>query len=211
MAPIQRAAKKSSEDDLKFLEQAQETWNRSVSNPRGSSPYLAAPYHSIYRLTTLSQTYRRVVGNIEKAKAVLQEIMANKATYLEQDSDAEIQLCNVRLELVYIIYEEFRSITNPVRKAALLHEVKGLSATKLAGGNMKDVEESLIAVPYALMTSIMGPALDFQATMEKTFKSCIDGLTDTIGHNNEGSFRLLAKVLAILGGVDRDAQIALSM
>ena len=208
MAPIQRAAKKSGGDDLKFLVQAQEAWNKSVSNPRGPSPYLA---NSINRLTRLSHTYRRVVGDSEKAKAILQDIMTNKATYFEQDSYAEIQLYNVRLELVDIIYEEFRSITDTARKAALLDEMRIISASKLAGGDVGDQEESLIAIPYALMTRMMGPALDFQATMEKTFKSCIDGLTDTIGYNDEGSFRLLAKVLAIVGGMDRDAQIALSM
>ena len=208
MAPIQRAAKKSSEDDLKFLVQAQEAWNKSVSDPRGPSPYLV---NSIYRLTRLSHTYRRIVGDIEKAKTILQEIMTNKATYLEQDSYVEIQLYNVRLELVDIIYDEFRSIADPTRKATLLDEMKVLSASKLAGGNVEELDESLIVVPYALMTRMMGPALDFQAMMEKTFKSCIDGLTDTIGYNDEASFRLLAKVLAILGGMDRDAQIALSM
>jgi hypothetical protein len=46
--------------------------------------------------------------------------------------------------------------------------------------------------------------------MEETFQTCIKGLADTVGSNDSPRIRLLAKVLACLEGLEREALIALS-
>lgn len=60
------------------------------------------------------------------------------------------------------------------------------------------------------MTRIVGQATEFQAIMQKTFVTCVEGLSDAVGWNDSSSFRLLAKVLACIDGLERDALIALS-
>jgi hypothetical protein len=56
----------------------------------------------------------------------------------------------------------------------------------------------------------MGPAREYQNTLQRIFRTCIEGLEDTVSWNDADSLRLLAKVLASLDGLERDASIALS-
>ncbi|KAF1813441.1 hypothetical protein P152DRAFT_457803 [Eremomyces bilateralis CBS 781.70] len=60
------------------------------------------------------------------------------------------------------------------------------------------------------MTKKLGPARDFQDSLDGIFKGCVEALSDSEGWNDFPSFRMLAKSLACLPGLERDAQIALS-
>jgi hypothetical protein len=52
---------------------------------------------------------------------------------------------------------------------------------------------------------------EFQDLMEKTFRGCIDVLMDSQAWNDSQGFRLLAKVLAFIPELKRDAQLAYSL
>lgn len=65
-------------------------------------------------------------------------------------------------------------------------------------------------VILALMTRKIGSPVEFQRLLDTSFNSSVAGLTDSVGWNDFDSFRLLAKVLACVPGLERDAQIALS-
>ena len=56
----------------------------------------------------------------------------------------------------------------------------------------------------------MGPAREYQNALDQIFKTCINGLEDSVSWNDSDSLRLLAKVLASLDGLERDARITLS-
>jgi len=73
-----------------------------------------------------------------------------------------------------------------------------------------DPEESSTAIIYACMLRKMGKNIEFQDVLDRTFESCIATLTDADGENDQASLLLLAKVLACVGGLDRDARIAYS-
>ena len=57
----------------------------------------------------------------------------------------------------------------------------------------------------------MGSSTTFQEVLNDTFDFCIASLTDAEGWNDAICLRLLAKVLALVGGLEREAQIAFSL
>lgn len=76
--------------------------------------------------------------------------------------------------------------------------------------NENDWNESQRQIILALMTRKIGSPVEFQRFLDTSFNSSVAGLTDSVGWNDFDSFRLLAKVLACVPGLERDAQIALS-
>lgn len=66
------------------------------------------------------------------------------------------------------------------------------------------------SIVYANMLRKMGSTQAFQEVLDHAFEFCIKALTDKEAWNDQNSLRLLAKVLASVGGLEREAQIALS-
>jgi hypothetical protein len=60
------------------------------------------------------------------------------------------------------------------------------------------------------MLRTMGPAIKYQKYMNELFNECMRGLEDDTAWNDSRNLRLLAKVLASLDGLERDAMIASS-
>lgn len=81
---------------------------------------------------------------------------------------------------------------------------------KGALGNEDNWNESQTQVMLGLMARTIGSPIEFQRLLDATFNSSVAGLTDSVGWNDFYSFRLLAKVLACVPGLERDARIALS-
>lgn len=163
----------------------------------------------------LALFYRNIMKNRKRAIEINSEILSAEIKYDEYDN-LELHLLDIRLELCHLLFTEFRATTDPKEKLALLERAKKLSNPRttadsdVAQESEEAYDESQTAVMLALMTRTIGSPIDFQDMMQKSFKTCIEGLTDSVGYNDSDSFRLLAKVLACVPGLGRDAQIAIS-
>lgn len=70
--------------------------------------------------------------------------------------------------------------------------------------------ESSTAIIYACMLRKVSSNSQFQDVLERLFQSCVKALSDTDSSNDQASLVLLAKVLACVPGLERDARIAFS-
>lgn len=95
------------------------------------------------------------------------------------EEDASIA-SEARLGIADILYNEFRSTSDAQRKVELLNEMKEMQERRV-GGPLQDLNtfESTTAIIYANMIRKMGPTIDFQDVLDRTFQSCITALTDT--------------------------------
>ncbi|KAL2363893.1 hypothetical protein RJZ56_003179 [Blastomyces dermatitidis] len=94
---------------------------------------------------------------------------------------------------------------------ASMDELKKLQTRRLrAAVGDGVVYETSSSIVLANILRKMGRALEFQDLLEKTFQTYISSLTDDMGWNDHNSLCLLAKVLASVGGLEREAQIAFS-
>jgi tetratricopeptide (TPR) repeat protein len=110
-----------------------------------------------------------------------------------------------RVSLAGIVFDEFRQSTDPQRKVELYQTLK----THLLKAD-NDVQDTNAVVSLALMARTVGSPLEFQSFLERGFNHCYENLTDTTGWNDQPSFRLLARILACVPGLERDALIAYS-
>jgi hypothetical protein len=116
-----------------------------------------------------------------------------------------------RKELAEILYEQFRSTAKPVGKAGFVEEMSRLQDQRLKNARIVEAYEYLTTTIYASMLRKMGSTTTFQEVLNDTFDFCIASLTDAEGWNDAICLRLLAKVLALVGGLEREAQIAFSL
>jgi hypothetical protein len=129
--------------------------------------------------------------------------------------DRDALLDRERMNLAAMIFHQFRVTTDPHGKLELLEKMKKLrdfsigpkNDVVLDGTGLSDSQSGLM---LAIMTRTIGSPIEYYSMMEASFKVCLDGLTDKDGGNDSSSFRLLAKVLACMPGLERDAQTALS-
>jgi hypothetical protein len=112
-----------------------------------------------------------------------------------------------RLSLASIVFDEFRESTDPHRKAELFQTLK---LHLLKDVNDSDIQDPNAVVMLAFMARTVGSSLEFQSFLERGFNQCYENLTDSKGWNDQPSFRLLARILACVPGLERDALIAYS-
>jgi tetratricopeptide (TPR) repeat protein len=159
----------------------------------------------------LATIYHYVVPNLKESKLLLFEIMDGKKGAPFDDADENF-IFATRLQLADVLHEQFRAATDPVQKIALQGEMKTLALQdKVALRNDFNPYESQTTIPLAFMTGKMGPTNEFQSLMDKTFRETINSLTDDQAWNDSEGFRILAKVLAFVPEMHRDAQIASSL
>ncbi|GME44923.1 glyoxalase bleomycin resistance protein dioxygenase protein [Neofusicoccum parvum] len=156
----------------------------------------------------LADYYYRVIGDRGKARELLEQVMesSSKGEVME-----EYTLLSTRSHLVELLMEQFRSNVDSSEKASILEEMKKLAFPPdyLLGADFNP-HVSNTAIPAALMVRKMGPLLEFQSILNKSFDACIEGLTDAEGWNDSLTIRFFGKLLACLPGLEKDAQIALS-
>lgn len=92
----------------------------------------------------------------------------------------------------------------------IVEEMKYLASTGYTVSSDFNPALSETATPYALMLRKIGPHLEFESYLNKSFDACVEALSDTEGWNDHNGVRFFGKVLAILPGLQRDAQIALA-
>lgn len=164
----------------------------------------------IFAQVALANTYRTVIRDQQKAKELYLAVLGRNIKDVDLRGSIDETLFEVRRSLAEIIFEEFRASTNPAQKEKLLDEMKSFPEHSTDLHDSFQPERSSISILVALMTRRMGQATEFEAIMQKTFDTCVEGLNDTVGWNDSNSFRLLSKVLACVEGLERDALIALS-
>lgn len=163
----------------------------------------------------LAIVYQIVFPDYSKAKSTLYQIidgmeggrMSNNR-YVEARN---LDLVSVaRLNLTDILMEEFRKTIDPEEKTKLFNEMDTLAHRNGMELDNFSPYESQTAIPLALMARKLGPACKFQDITEKVFTACIKALSDDVSCNDGDAFRLLAKVLACVPGLEKVAQIAMS-
>ena len=160
--------------------------------------------------------YKIAMKDLRKACDVGMEIL--DVEYLDDDAESlEDVLYVARQNLCDNLFQLFRQSGDPQEKSKLLDTMMklpmiqiGTEGDEAAKRSEEELNESPVLVMQALMTRTVGSPIDFRKMMESMFQTCIAGLTDKVGNNDSQSLRLLAKALACVPGLGRDAQIALS-
>jgi tetratricopeptide (TPR) repeat protein len=159
----------------------------------------------------LATIYRYVVPNLKESRRLLFEIMDGKKGAPFDDA-SENFIYATRLQLADVLLEQFRAATDPEQKIALQGDMKTLALQdKVALSQDFNPYESQTTTSLALMTGKMGPTNEFQSLMDNRFREAINSLTDNQAWNDSGGFRALAKVLAFVPEMHKDAQIASSL
>jgi hypothetical protein len=152
-----------------------------------------------YRAPWVSQ----VLGTPEdlaKARELLNKILLGNVSI----PDAYLSLADIYMEM-------FRQSNSAKGKIDALQATQKLvDRVSEALGYDFDPYQSQITIPLALMTKKMDPVVEFQYRLDKTFQGCIAALSDSEGWNDKPSFRILARVLACLQGLEKEAEIAAS-
>jgi hypothetical protein len=200
MEKLNEVASRQGEDGKAFLLQCYEKLMATLP-PRGDRMACAR--------AALATAYRVAIQDDSKAKELYKEVLSHNLHDLELRYMFDRILYEVRRSLAEIIFEEFYASSDSLRKTVLLEEIKSVS-NQLGVINGFNLEASNISVMVALMSRVMGHVPDYQTTLQKTFDHCMEGLSDSVGWNDDTSFRLLSKVLACVEGLERDSQIAIS-
>lgn len=153
-----------------------------------------------------ANAYKDVMHNVIEAKKLYKGVLYSKVREEGLNQVASTR-SEVRNALAMLIFNDFRSSSDPLAKKSLLEEMRRLDDPHKSS---LEPEQSNTDVMCALMLRTLGPSSDFQAYMDKTFKVCIAGIKDGLDWNDRSSFRLLAKVLACMEGLEQEALIALS-
>lgn len=157
----------------------------------------------------LTNAYQTVFVNYEKAKHLLYAILDGKRGGAPSAQDT---IFTARLNLTDILMEEFRNTTDSQEKSQLHTEMRALALRNhVALGDDFEHYGSQTVIPMMLMARKLGPALEFQNGMEEVFRGCVTALKDNDGWNDNPAFRLLAKTLAWVPGLERDAQVSISL
>ena len=185
-------------------------------------PFLVETYEQIiaYKIAakqaggprlSLAQAYLYVIGDIEKAKKVLYDILDSDCFLDKLGEDDVDSVLQTRTEISDVIYKQFRLSSSPAEKLEYLTEFKKCVERRLARNlSYFGVYNNDTTILAARMTKVVGTKVEFQDILERMFECCWEGLTDAEGWNDSGYLRLLAKVLVLVGGLNREAAICLS-
>ncbi|KAF1986953.1 hypothetical protein K402DRAFT_463084 [Aulographum hederae CBS 113979] len=201
---LHKLAKLAGDEGIQTLRQWHENYINAI---RPRSAKLLAPR------AALAEFHSVVLGNDETAITLLTDALnASYKTSIDPDSLNE-RFQSMRLRLADLLFTRFRASTKPSEKVACLDKLKGIPNPFRRNEQSLSLEfgHSNIEIMQAIMTRTVGSAIEYHTILEKCFSTCVAGLEDSIGWNDNDSLRLLAKVLACVGGLERDAAIALTL
>lgn len=189
------------------MDQLLSWWDGYIKKMRKRSAFTVIPK------SEMAAFYRDIRDDRETAMQLYGEILSTDFKYDDYDGlESDLLFC--RLSLATSIFVSFRSSSDPKRKFELLENMKNLPNLRTSGEEFLQNEdswnESQTLVMLAMMTRTVGSPVEYQQLLNKAFDIAIVGLTDSVGHNDSDSFRLLARILAYVPGLAKDAQIALS-
>jgi hypothetical protein len=194
---MQRAAKSTKETDLLL------DWLSALARTPSMQSLI------LFNLRcAIAYIYYPMLGDIEKGKALRNEILAMKpkSDPAFEDTMNETKTSH-RMQLADILFCEFQMSADPTEKEEIMETLRVLPS---AHGDNYDERESHVGMLRANMFRIMGPAKEYEKHMNELLTSCIRGLEDSVSWNDSSSLRLLSKVLASLDGLEKDARIAIS-
>ena len=152
----------------------------------------------------LALFYVQVYEDIEKARKVLHEVLDSSSTgwaYAITEQIPEIILEKALNSQTDILSRLFKRSCNPVVKKQLLEEAKNLTTRPLALDVPPQSHTYLLQrqIMLARMYLKIGPAEEFQNTVQEIIDVCIEGLRDKVGWNDSSNLVSLASALMILG------------
>ncbi|CAN9232776.1 unnamed protein product [Alternaria alternata] len=194
---MQRAAKSTKETDLLL------DWLSALARMLSMQSL-----HLFNLRCAIAYIYYPMLGDIEKGKALRNEILAMKPKPdpVFEDTMNETKTSH-RMQLADILFCEFQMSADPTKKETIMETLGVLPS---AHGDNYDERESHVGMLRANMFRIMGPAKEYEKHMNELLTNCIRGLEDSVSWNDSSSLRLLSKVLASLDGLEKDARIAIS-
>ncbi|KAK1512403.1 uncharacterized protein CCOS01_14643 [Colletotrichum costaricense] len=159
----------------------------------------------------LSLLYQHVTGDIEAARLALDEVLDSGSTgypYPITDSSPDYTVTRAVDNYSELLYGIFRSSHDPKHKTELLATVQGLLGRPLA---LDVLPTSITYLTFRLivlsrMYLKLGPATNFQDTLQGVLIGSIDALSDTISWNDADNLVCLSKALHILGNSIRNGQ-----
>jgi hypothetical protein len=126
-------------------------------------------------------------------------------------SEDDRPIWDAYLSVANVIYHQFRTSPSPRVKYDLLEEMRALQESRHSGPlQAVDTHGVSPAVVYANMIRKIGSEQEFEAVLKDAFDSCYTALTDGEEWNDVHTLCLLAKILASVGGLEKEAQIAFS-
>ena len=107
-----------------------------------------------------------------------------------------------------MLLEDFRFSSDPHAKASALKATRALHVQlgEVMGPSFRP-DAAPTTVVLALMTKVMGPALEYADTLRRAFAVCVERLTDDIGLNDQPTLRHLARVLGHVAGLEREPDL----
>ena len=195
---LNRAAKLTNQIDL-LLE-----WLTGVE--RASSAQDGLKIFNIQ--AAIANIHQVLLGDVEKAKQIRHDMLSTKIRVWPWQEDILPRIMtNEWMRYAGIIFSQFHSSPDPLRKETFLEELKKIPRVHVSD----ELYESHVGMLVANMLRVMGPARGYYEYLDNIFQACMSGLEDSVSYNDAPSLRLLAKVLASLDGLERDAQIAYSL
>lgn len=131
----------------------------------------------------LANIYHTVVLDQQKAKELYFKILNRPIKDVDLRGSVDGILFQIRRALAEIIFDEFYKSTDPVQKGKLLDEIKSFSSQRTDVHDFFEIEGSNVSIMIALMSRVVGQATEFEAVMKRTFDTCVEGLSDTVGWN----------------------------
>lgn len=198
---------------------------RRAAARAGQQAYLYQAYDEVIKLLDnldaappirfeLALTHWRLTGDITTAKALMNETLDTSSSgypYAFTDEDPAYELLCAVMLMSQVIYEEYRSTSEPSIKAQLYTEIKGLTkrpfAQSIAAMKSELMHHSLT---IARMSRKMATAQEFHEILNEAFNTCWDALIDSVGWNDSENLSELACVISSLGGLEKEAQILVS-
>ena len=161
----------------------------------------------------LAILYMVVTEDFEMARQTLDEVLDSASSgcaYNVTYESPEYTLIRALMLQTDVLFELFRSSSNPALKEELLRSAKGLISRPLASElpGVLDITMIYYRLNIARMYLKMGPAAEFQSLLQGEIDRCIEALTDTVGWNDISSLVLLAKALYIVStAVDNSEEL----
>ncbi|EXJ61521.1 hypothetical protein A1O7_01949 [Cladophialophora yegresii CBS 114405] len=198
---------------------------RRAATRAGQQEYLYQAYDEVLKLLDtvaaaapiryhLAITHWEVGLDIEAAKALINETLDTSSDgyrfALTNEDPAYTLVCAV-LFMSELIYEQYRTTSDPSVKAQLYAEIQSLTKRPLAQ-SVTSLKSELTHHPLTIarMSRKMATAREFQDIMEHSFNVCYDALTDNVGWNDFRNLNELAAVISSLEGLEKEAQILFS-
>lgn len=156
----------------------------------------------------------RTRGDLAASKALLDEILETEvdgSDFKLTGQDSSWTMVQTIGFISDIIYEQFRTCSDPVRKTAIVAEMRGVTSRPMSRSvtswkSMLNHHGHMLA----RMCKKMGPMVEYQQILQQVFDVCYESLTDDVGWNDRDNLHSMAMVLDIMGGFEKEARTLLS-